>query len=129
MKATSPVGQHALRHGRGLGRVAAGVGMHGFQAPAQHAAALVDFLDRHGDAALLVLAAGRVLAGVVGGQADHQGLFAPGLGPGAVQRPRAEKAHGRRAGPAHQLPPPAAGPRAGGFAIGNHDGNARVQTS
>jgi hypothetical protein len=27
------LGQHALRHGRGLGRIAAGVGMHGFQAP------------------------------------------------------------------------------------------------
>jgi hypothetical protein len=87
---------HALGHARAGGRRGLGVHVDRLDRPAQHAALVVELLDRHHRAQALLAAAGRVLAAGVHRQADHQRLGRCAL------RPHVRVAQGPK-----KLPPPA----------------------
>jgi hypothetical protein len=60
----------------------------------EHAALVVELLDRHHRAEALLDAARGVLAARVHGEADDERLLLRGLGPGVVHGPRAEERRG-----------------------------------
>ena len=90
-KAASLRRDHALGHARAGGRRGLGVHVDRLDAPAEHAALVVELLDGHHRAQALLAARCAVLARGVHGQADDQRLLLRGLGPGVVVRPRAEE--------------------------------------
>jgi hypothetical protein len=104
----------ALGHARAGGRGRLRVHVQGLDAPAEHAALLVELADGEHRAEALVHAARAVLAARVHGQADHQRLLLACLRPGMVHLPRPVE---RRAGREHlqQLP-----------AIALHDSSSTV---